>query len=135
MSTHWMDNNDWKREAEYETIHETYKVQAHGEMIDELKQIEVVYRKLIDTKSGFIKKNRKGLALELLKQAWSLGYYIYDLPDEEPFDTVEYEFDEEIDEYLNENMYPCLLGDDISNKAAISQNLLGEMYGKGNRND
>lgn len=68
MSTHWMDNNDWKREAEYETIHETYKLQAHGEMIDELKQIEVVYRRLIDTKSGFIKRVEKDLRLSYLNK-------------------------------------------------------------------
>jgi len=135
MSTHWMDNNDWKREAEYETAHATYKDDAHKEMIEELKQIEFGYRKLIDIKTGFIKRNRKGLALEFLKQAWSLGYYIYDLPEEEPFDAMEYEFEDEIDEYLNSNMYPCLLGDEISNKADISHNLLGEMYGKNNRND
>mgnify|MGYP001311417046 CR=1 FL=1 len=44
---------------------------------------------------GFIDVKKKGLALEFLKQAWTLGYYIFNLPEEEPFDTVEYEFDEE----------------------------------------
>ena len=48
MSTHWMDNNDWKREAEYETIHETYKLQAHGEMIDEFYYMFYVLKCILE---------------------------------------------------------------------------------------
>lgn len=135
MSTHWMNSSDWKKEEDYERIWETYRSIAKDEMIDELKTIEKIYLNLVDEKTGFIDVKKKGLALEFLKQAWTLGYYIFNLPEEEPFDTVEYEFDEEVDEYLNENLYPVLLGDEVSNKALITHNLLGEMYGKQKRDD
>ena len=135
MSTHWMNSSDWKQEEDYERIWETYRSIAKDEMIDELRTIGKVYLNLVDKKKGFIDVKKKGLALEFLKQAWTLGYYIFNLPEEEPFDTVEYEFDEEVDEYLNENLYPVLLGDDVSNKALITHNLLGEMYGKQKRDD
>ena len=135
MSTHWMNSSDWKKEEDYERIWETYRCIAKDEMSDELKTIEKIYLNLVDEKTGFIDVKKKGLALEFLKQAWTLGYYIFNLPEEEPFDTVEYEFDEEVDEYLNENLYPVLLGDEVSNKALITHNLLGEMYGKQKRDD
>lgn len=70
MSTYWMDSNDWRKEADYERLYETYKSEAKDEMIGELKEIEKSYNILIDKKTGFIGKNRKGLALEYLKQAW-----------------------------------------------------------------
>jgi len=135
MSTYWMDSNDWKREEDYERLYETYKSEAKDEMIGELKEIEKSYNILIDKKTGFIAKNRKGLALEYLKQAWSLGYYYFKTPEEEPIDILEYEFDDYIDEYLNDNLYPVLLGDEISNKAAVIKDLLGDMYGQTKRND
>ena len=56
-------------------------------------------------------------------------------PEEEPIDILEYEFDDYIDEYLNDNLYPVLLGDEISNKAAVIKDLLGDMYGQTKRND
>ena len=42
MSTYWMDSNDWKREADYERLYETYKSEAKDEMIGELKEIEKI---------------------------------------------------------------------------------------------
>ena len=135
MSTYWMDSNDWKREEDYERLYETYKSEAKDQMVRRLKEIEKSYEDLIDKKTGFIGKERKGLALEYIKQAWSLGYYYFETPEEEPIDILEYEFDDYIDEYLNENLYPILLGDEISNKALVIQNLLGDMYGQTKRSD
>jgi hypothetical protein len=130
-----MDSNDWKREEDYERLYETYKSEAKDQMVRRLKEIEKSYEDLIDKKTGFIGKERKGLALEYIKQAWSLGYYYFETPEEEPIDILEYEFDDYIDEYLNENLYPILLGDEISNKALVIQNLLGDMYGQTKRSD
>ena len=135
MSTYWMDSNDWKKEEEYERLYGAYKETAKDEMIGKLKEIEKTYNSLVDKKTGFIAKNRKGLALEYLKQAWSLGYYFFETPEEELIEILEYEFDDYIDEYLNENLYPVLLGDDISNRALVIKNLLGDMYGQTKRND
>ena len=134
MSTYWMDSNDWKKEADYDRLYEAYKNDAKNEMIEKLKDIEKSYNNLIDKKTGFIVKNRKGLALEFLKQAWDLGYYYFETPEEEPIAILEYEFDDYIDEYLNEHLYPVLLGDEISNKAMVIENLLGDMYGQTKKN-